>query len=113
MPAETHSSGGPLGEGDLRALVVDRIGELTGLDPEMVHDHLYLRDDLGIDDVLMIDLAETLELDLGERTVAAVLDDDDLSDIDTVADLVRCVEARCGAAQERAHRRASDDCERR
>ena len=91
MPAETHSHHAPLGPDEVRGFVVDRIAELTGSEAEMVRDDLSMRDDLGIDDLLRIELAELIEQDLGERTVSVAFEDEALLELETVGDLVAMV----------------------
>ena len=59
-----------------------------------------LREDLDADDYAVIDLVEAVELELGERTVALSIDDDDLAELLTVRDAVDCVVARLDAEPE-------------
>lgn len=97
MPAETHSHGRSLEPEELRALVLDRVTEVLGGDPEALALDASLRDDLGADDLTLLDLVELLEDELAERTVGFRLDDDDLGEIETVGDLVDLVFAALGA----------------
>jgi acyl carrier protein len=53
-----------------------------------------LAGDLGADDMARIELAEALEDELGERTVGFSIDDEDLAELDTVAELVDYVVGR-------------------
>jgi acyl carrier protein len=98
MPAETHVTRGPLGPDEVLRLVRDRLGEILGLD-EVAADvavvpEASLAGDLGADDMARIELAEALEAELGERTVGFTIDDEDLAELETVADLVDYVVAR-------------------
>ena len=97
MPAETHSHGGPLDPLDIRGLVVDRLAELLGCDPDDIRLEARLRDDLDVDDLLVLDLVEAIEDEVGERTVGFRVDDDDLGEFETVADLVDYVVHALGA----------------
>jgi acyl carrier protein len=98
MPAETHVTRGPLGPEDVLRLVRDRLGEILGLDEATaeaaVVPEASLGGDLGADDMARIELAEALEDELGERTVGFSIDDEDLAELETVADVVDYVVAR-------------------
>ena len=96
MPAETHSHGRSLDPDEVRALVLDRVSEVLGGDPDELALDARLRDDLGADDLTLLDLVELLEDELGERTVGFRLDDDDLAELETVGDLVDLVAASLG-----------------
>ena len=85
-----------MGRDEVCALVLDRIAEVLGGRSEDLTPSIRLRDDLGADDLTLLDLVELLEDELGERTVGFRLDDDDLSEIDTVGDLVDVVVAMLG-----------------
>ena len=60
-----------------------------------------MREDLDADDFALIDLAEAVEAELGERSVGLTIDDDDLVELKTVGDAVDCLVARLrsGAAE--------------
>ena len=102
MPAETHVTRGPLGPDEVLQLVRDRLGEILGLDEAAadlaVVPEASLADDLGTDDMARIELAEALEAELGERTVGFTIDDEDLAELETVAELVDYVLARLDPA---------------
>ena len=53
-----------------------------------------VREDLDADDFALIDLAEAVEAELGERSVGLTIDDDDLVELKTVGDAVDCLVAR-------------------
>ncbi len=98
MPAETHSHGHGLDRSDVSALVVERLAELLGRDPDDLRPELRLRDDLDADDLVVLDLVEAVEQELGERMVGLHLDDDDLVELETVGELIDCVCDHLGVA---------------
>jgi acyl carrier protein len=104
MPAETHVTRGPLGPDDVLRLVRDRLAEILGLDEAAAEAAVVpdasLGGDLGADDMARIALAEALEDELGERTVGFSIDDEDLAELETVADVVDYVVARLGGDAE-------------
>lgn len=98
MPAETHSHGDPNEPQAIAALVVERLAELLDVDVDDVRPENRLRDDLDADDLVVLDLFEIIEDELGERTVGFRLNDDDLVDLVTVADVIEYVTNVVGAA---------------
>src|SRR5216684_1879114 len=94
MPAETHSHRSPVDRDEVASLVRERLAEILELDEDVVVPPARLRDDLNADDLALIEWAETLEDELGERTVGFRLDDDDLVELVTVSDAIDCVVAR-------------------
>lgn len=98
MPAETHSHRGPWSPEELRSLVLDRLAEAVGADPEQLRPDEHLEADLGLTDLGRLDLVELIEEEVGERTVAFALDDDDLAECRTVHDLVEAVMTGVAAA---------------
>src|SRR6185295_20148577 len=98
MPAETHSRRSPVDRDEVATLVRERLAEILEIDEGAVVPFARLRDDLHADDFALIEWAETLEDELGERTVGFRLDDDDLVELDTVSDAIECVVARLSAA---------------
>ena len=98
MPAETHSRRSPVDRDDVANLVCERLAEILEIDEGAVVPFARLRDDLHADDFALIEWAETLEDELGERTVGFRLDDDDLVELDTVSDAIDCVVARLNGA---------------
>ena len=67
MPAETHSHHGPLDRDDVARLVCEQLAEILGVDPDAITLDTRLREDLDADDFALIDLAEAVEAELGER----------------------------------------------
>ena len=91
MPAETHSHGAPDEPQAIADLVVERLSELLDRDPDDIRPEARLRDDLDADDLVVLDLFDVIEDELGERTGGFRLDDDDLVDLVTVADIIEYV----------------------
>ncbi len=87
MPAETHSHRAPLDRPAVSVLVCDLLGELLGVEPGGVHEADRLAD-LGADDVVLLDWAELLEDELGERSIGFHIDDEDLQEFETVQDAI-------------------------
>jgi len=94
MPAETHSHQQPLDREAVAVLVCEQLAEILGVDPDTVTLDARIREDLDADDLALIDLADAVEAELGERTVGARIDDDDLLELRTVGDAVDCLLAR-------------------
>src|ERR1700759_1201479 len=94
MPPETHSHRSPVARHEVSRVVRERLAEILEVDDDAVRADARLRDDLHADDFALIEWAEAIEDELGERTVGFKLDDDDLAERDTVADAIDCVVAR-------------------
>ena len=72
------------------------MADILEIDPTEIGEADRFADDLGIDSLGMIELVESLEDELGERTVGFHIDDEDLEDLETVRDTVDYVLARLG-----------------
>jgi acyl carrier protein len=96
MPAETHVAGGPIGPDDILSIIRDRLAEILEIDETRITRDARFGDDLDADSLALIELVESLEAELGERTVGFHVDDDDLADLATVGDAVDYVVARLG-----------------
>jgi acyl carrier protein len=94
VPAETHSHRAPLDRETVAALVCEQLAEILDLDPDTVTPDARIREDLDADDFALIDLADAVEAELGERMVGARIDDEDLLELRTVGDVVDCLVAR-------------------
>lgn len=94
MPAETHSNTTPISRDDVIALLRDQIGEILEVDPDSVELTSEFRDDLGADELALIELVEALEGELGERSVGLHIDDEDLEELRTVGDVVDYIVAK-------------------
>ncbi len=99
MPAETHVGRDRLGPDDVVRCVRFNVAEVLELPDVDVALDARLVEDLGADELALIDLVEAIEEELGERTVGFAIDDDDLTDVTTVGDLVDVVSARLERAQ--------------
>ena len=73
---------------DVLALIVEQLAEILERGPEGISDSSSFADDLQADSLALIELVETLEQELGERTVGFQIDDEDLEDLKTVGDAV-------------------------
>jgi acyl carrier protein len=104
MPAETHVGRDRFGPDDVLRCVRFNVAEVLELPDVEVALDARLVDDLGADELALIDLVEAIEEELGERTVGFAIDDDDLVDVATVGDLVEVVSARLERAQKQVGR---------
>ena len=95
MPAETHTHRNPIDRETVAALVRERVADVAGVDPDEVAETATF-EDLDIDTMAVIELAEAIEEELGERTVGFHLDDDDLEDLHSVSDTIEYVLQRLG-----------------
>jgi acyl carrier protein len=93
MPAETHSHRGPVEPVELERIVREQLAEILEVDVDLVVPDATLRGDLDADDYALIELAEAVEGELGERMVGLQIDDDDLADWRTVRDAIECIAA--------------------
>jgi acyl carrier protein len=101
MPAETHVERSPIGPDEIYGLIRDRLCEILEIDESRVTLDARFADDLEADSLALIELVESLEDELGERTVGFSIDDDDLADLHTVREAVDYVGARLEQAGER------------
>jgi acyl carrier protein len=95
LPAETHTHRSPIDRDTVVTLVVERTAEVAGVAPEDVTESTTF-DQLGLDDMGVLELAEAIEDALGERTVGLRIDDDDLLELRSVAETVDYVLRRLG-----------------
>ena len=94
MPAETHVEGGPLDRQQVFELIRDRLADILEIEPSTITEGASFGDDLGADSLALIELVESLEEELGERTVGFRIEDEDLEDLKTVRDAVDYVVAK-------------------
>jgi len=94
VPAETHVERGPLDRQQVFELIRDRLADILEVEPTAINEGQSFNDDLEADSLALIELAEALEEELGERTVGFRIEDEDLEDIKTVRDAVDYVLAR-------------------
>src|SRR5437773_2224204 len=69
MPAETHSHRGPVDRAELERIVHEQLAEILEVDLEAVTNDARLRDDLDADDYALLELAEAVEGELGDRSL--------------------------------------------
>jgi acyl carrier protein len=98
MPAETHVERSPIGPDEVLRLIRDRLVDILEIDEDRVTREARFAEDLGADSLALIELVETLEEELGERTVGFSVDDEDLADLHTVGEAVDYVVVRLGEA---------------
>jgi acyl carrier protein len=94
VPAETHSHQQPLDRDTIARIVCEQFAEILGVDPDVVTLDARVREDLDADDFALIDLAEAVEAELGERSVGLTIADEDLVEVRTVGDAVDCLVAQ-------------------
>ena len=88
MPAETHVQQGPVSREEVLALVRERLGDILEIDPAGIGEDDAFAEDLHADSLALIELVESLEEELGERSVGFRIEDEDLDDLRTVRDAV-------------------------
>lgn len=98
MPAETHVERGPLDRQAIFEIVRDRLADILEIDPGNISEGQALVDDLDADSLALIELVESLEEELAERSVGFRIDDEDLEDLKTVRDAVDYVYQRVASA---------------
>lgn len=94
MPAETHVQQGPMSRDEILQLVRDRLAEILEIDAAQIGEDDSFAEDLRADSLALIELVESLEDELGERSVGFRIEDEDLEDLVTVKDAVDYVHAR-------------------
>ena len=94
MPAETHVERGPLDRQQVFELIRDRLADILEVDPSSIKEGDSFTDDLEADSLALIELAEALEEEVGERSVGFRIEDEDLEDLKTVRDAVDYVVAK-------------------
>ena len=99
MPAETHVERGQLGPEEVLALLRERLAEILEIDESRITREARFAEDLGADSLALIELVESLEEEIGERSVGFAFDDEDLVELKTVGDAVDYVIARLEAAE--------------
>ena len=97
MPAETHVTGGPIDRAEVLQIVRDRLADILEIDPSTISEGQSFSDDLEADSLALIELVESLEEELSDRTVGFRVEDEDLEDLKTVRDAVDYVHERTGS----------------
>jgi acyl carrier protein len=75
-------------------LVRDRLAEILEIDAAQINEVDSFAEDLRADSLALIELVESLEDELGERSDGFRIEDEDLEDLVTVKDAVDYVHAR-------------------
>ena len=96
MPAETHVKKGPISRKEILEIVRNALADILEIDPVTITEGLSFVDDLDADSLALIELVETLEEELADRTVGFRIEDEDLEDLKTVRDAVDYVVAKLG-----------------
>jgi acyl carrier protein len=81
----------PIGLDELTAMLTTRIQEVMALDEE-VDEHARFDEDLHADSLDLVEVIEGVERDLAARGVAVSISDDELLNLQTVADAARCIQ---------------------
>lgn len=82
---------------DVVTLVRDRLADILEVEPDQINEGDSFADDLDADSLALIELVESLEEELAERTVGFRIEDEDLQDLKTVRDAVDYVHGKVGA----------------
>lgn len=96
MPAETNVEQDPLDRDGVVELVRDRLADILEIEPSAINEGDSFQDDLDADSLALIELVESLEEELGERSVGFRIEDEDLEDLKSVRDAVDYVFSRLG-----------------
>ena len=96
MPAETNVEQDPLDRDGVLELVRDRLADILEIEPSSIGEGDSFQDDLDADSLALIELVESLEEELGERSVGFRIEDEDLEGLKSVRDAVDYVFARLG-----------------
>ena len=96
MPAETHVNQNPIPRDEIFEIVRDRMADILEIDPATISEGQSFVDDLEADSLALIELVESLEEELSDRTVGFRIEDEDLEDLKTVRDAVEYVHDRVG-----------------
>ena len=94
VPSETHVEQSPLDRDGVLTLVTECLADILEISPDRITEGQAFADDLDADSLALIELVETLEEELSERTVGFSIDDEDLEDLKTVRDAVDYVHGR-------------------
>ena len=87
---------GPISRKEILEIVRDRLADILERDPKTITEGMSFADDLDADSLALIELVESLEEELSERTKGFRIEDEDLEDLKTVRDAVDYVHTRVG-----------------
>lgn len=96
MPAETHSNQ-PVTRQEIAGIIATQLAEILEKDAADIVESASF-ESLGADSLALIELVEALEDELSERSSGFHIDDEDLEDLQTVADAVNYVAAKLGVS---------------
>lgn len=96
MPAETHSNQ-PVTREEIVSIIAAQLAEILEKDASEISEAATF-ESLGADSLALIELVEALEDELSERSSGFHIDDEDLEDLQTVADAVNYVAAKLGVS---------------
>ena len=99
MPAETHVAQPPMEPDEVLALLQERLAEILEIDEGHITRDARFADDLDADSIAIIQLVESMEAELGERTVGFRIEDEDLADLETVGEAVDYMVLRLSATR--------------
>ncbi len=94
MPAETHVQQGPVERDEIVQLIRDRLADILEIDPDVINEGDSFAEDLHADSLAMIELVESLEEELSERSAGFRIDDEEIEDMKTVRDAADYIVAR-------------------
>jgi acyl carrier protein len=77
-------------------IVRGNLADILEIDPAAISQGQSFVDDLDADSLALIELVESLEKELSDRTVGFRIEDEDLEDLKTVRDAVDYVHTRVG-----------------
>lgn len=93
MPAETHVAGGVPDVHEVFALIRERLADILEIDATAVTMDSRFADHIDDDALALIEMIESVEEEIGERSVGFRVGDEDLADLATVRDAVEYVMA--------------------
>jgi len=79
-------------------LIQNSLAEILEIEPDKVTEGASFADDLDADSLALIELVESLEEELAERSVGFRIEDEDLEDLKVVRDAVDYVVAKLEAS---------------
>lgn len=84
----------PIGRDEIFEIVRDRLADILEIDPSTITEGQSFVDDLQADSLALIELVESLEEELSDRSKGFRIEDEDLEDLKTVRDAVDYVHER-------------------
>ena len=98
MPGDTDAAatadGGTITRDEILRIVRDRLADILEIEPSTISEGVSFVDDLDADSLALIELVESLEEEIGQRTTGFRIEDEDLEDLKTVRDAVDYVHER-------------------